>query len=171
MAHAGGVMCTQHGQNGDLVATGGADCAARVWRTATCELMAEVRDWVFFFVCMPIPLFLIMPILLCALMSIFFIFLFFSHCPNSHRTTAPPQLRGHVGPVGALSWSPSGFLIATGSGDETVRVWAVPTGVAGNLVAALARQDSFSFGTRSNLLDDDANPVFAFKTCYFFLVS
>jgi WD40 repeat protein len=41
-------------------------------------------------------------------------------------TTIP--LSGHTAPVTALAWSPDGKYIASGSDDNTVRVWQVPPG-------------------------------------------
>ena len=37
-------------------------------------------------------------------------------------------LRGHTGPVGQLSWSPDGRLLASPSRDTTVRIWDMPSG-------------------------------------------
>ena len=42
---------------------------------------------------------------------------------------APPlQWIGHSAPVLSLSYSPNGHRIASGSGDETIRIWDVETG-------------------------------------------
>src|SRR5882757_6181065 len=44
---------------------------------------------------------------------------------------APPlQWTGHTGPVYCISYSPDGSHIATGSGDETIRIWDAETGAA-----------------------------------------
>jgi WD40 repeat protein len=39
-------------------------------------------------------------------------------------------LLGHSGYVGPLAWSPDGALLASGSGDTTVRIWNPQTGLA-----------------------------------------
>jgi WD40 repeat protein len=50
--------------------------------------------------------------------------------------SGPPGLKlrqtllGHSGYVGPLAWSPDGALLASGSGDTTVRIWNPQTGLA-----------------------------------------
>ncbi len=36
------------------------------------------------------------------------------------------SLRGHAGPVNAVSFDPGGRLLVSGSQDGTVRVWSLP---------------------------------------------
>eukprot|EP00927_Polykrikos_kofoidii_P046522 TRINITY_DN40739_c0_g1_i1.p1 TRINITY_DN40739_c0_g1~~TRINITY_DN40739_c0_g1_i1.p1 ORF type:complete len:1002 (+),score=151.29 TRINITY_DN40739_c0_g1_i1:66-3071(+) len=49
--------------------------------------------------------------------------------PDDHTATKPlhgqRQLRGHTGAVWSLAWSKYGSLLASGSGDYTVRVWRI----------------------------------------------
>jgi WD40 repeat protein len=54
--------------------------------------------------------------------------------PATYMKAAPPAItrlvtyRGHSKEVYAVSWSPNGKLIASGSGDETVQVWEATSG-------------------------------------------
>src|SRR5262249_13104535 len=37
-------------------------------------------------------------------------------------------MRGHMGPIRSVAFSPDGTLLASGSDDHTVRFWDIPTG-------------------------------------------
>lgn len=50
------------------------------------------------------------------------------------------QLLGHSGEVFACTWSPSGAVLASGSGDGTARIWAIPPGPSGEAAKAALRE-------------------------------
>ncbi len=52
-------------------------------------------------------------------------------------------LRGHTDEIRALAFTPDGQTLATGSGDETIRLWDAPTG---RLIAVLNESESPSGG-------------------------
>jgi WD40 repeat protein len=35
----------------------------------------------------------------------------------------PVLLRGHIGPIMSVAWSPDGTMLASGSNDKTIRIW------------------------------------------------
>jgi hypothetical protein len=43
-------------------------------------------------------------------------------------TTPPTQLKGHESPIYAAAFTPNGELVATGSFDQTLKVWSTATG-------------------------------------------
>lgn len=47
------------------------------------------------------------------------------------------QLVGHTSYIGSIAWSPNGARIATGSTDQTVRVWSLQSGVQSDLSDSL----------------------------------
>ena len=48
--------------------------------------------------------------------------------PSPSRPAAPQVLEGHTGLVRSLTFSPVGASLASGSADNTVRLWAAATG-------------------------------------------
>ena len=49
--------------------------------------------------------------------------------PDSYGAPTPPRtLNGHQGEIFGLAFDPSGQIIASGSGDQSIRLWDVETG-------------------------------------------
>ncbi len=44
------------------------------------------------------------------------------------NATCPVTERGHSGYVRAVSWSPDGTMLASGSDDKTIKLWDVQSG-------------------------------------------
>ena len=66
---------------------------------------------------------------------------------------APPQLLlGHSKPVRAISLSPDGTLIASGSGDETIRLWNMGTGQPQGEIRTGAQVLDVAFGPSGQTL-------------------
>src|SRR5437879_5803776 len=46
-----------------------------------------------------------------------------------HGVKLVRTLRGHTGWIGRIAWSPDGRMLASPSGDKTIRLWNAETGV------------------------------------------
>ena len=73
---------------------------------------------------------------------------------NSDTGLELHRLRGHQGFISVVAWSPKGQRLATGSSDETIKVWDAATG---NEIATLATGGNV-FGLR---WDDDGRRIAA----------